>query len=167
MKEHVSQQSPPLTRQREGSIVGAETHHHFAVEIHHRTAGERHREKDRDIGAEQYVSDSDAGFAPDPGSGDDRLPRLLDLFATLSRLMLHTAPTNLSSKRQRRQLPPTSNASRHRLIKEYQQSASFGRWVSSYGKSVFGWVWGKDLWEGLQPCRSESQTMIRALALQC
>src|ERR1700680_2646401 len=107
MKEHVSQQSPPLPRQRKWPVVGAETDHHFAVEVHDRAGSERHCKKDGDIGAEQYVSDSDAGFAPNPRSGNDRLPRLLDLFSALSRLMLHTPLTNLFSKRQRRQLPPT------------------------------------------------------------
>src|ERR1035437_3712168 len=127
MKEHVSQQPPPLSRQCEWPEVGAKTHHHLPRKIHHGTAGERHRKKDRYIGAEQYVSESDAGLAPDPGRSHDGLLHILAQFAALRGLVLHTPLTNLLAKHQRRKLPATSNAVRHVLQKSISSSQGFGR----------------------------------------
>ena len=53
----------------------------------------------------------------DPRRSHDRLNRVVALFAALRRLVLHAPLADLLPKRQRRQLPPTSNAVRHVLQK--------------------------------------------------
>src|ERR1700736_2429519 len=63
------------------------------------------------------MGESDAGFASNPRRGNDRLRRVVGEFAALRRLMLYAPLANLLPKRQRRKLPPTSNAIRHRFNK--------------------------------------------------
>src|ERR1039458_470796 len=118
VNEHIGQQPPPFSRERERAHVGAPLNTLWNRELHDGGTGERHAQEYRGIDAEDYLSEADAGFAvPNPGRGHDALRCVVADFAALRGFVLHAPLADLLAKGQAGKLTATSNAVCHGFYK--------------------------------------------------